>query len=311
METTIRYTEGGSEHACWATTQPTWKKCLRMASQTRREYRIRSGRDYIVCMLTRLADRLILCPTTHPIPAGEKRRELWHFEQGQFEVWIQSTGRAREQIHPDLFMLKFPGTGGRAERMSEHPAEVWPDLAAEVWTVNPPGYGGSGGRASLRYVTAVADAAWAQISVRAQGKPIIVTGNSLGSLAAFHLAANKQLAGLLVRNPLPLRELIAGQHGWWNLGLSKLIAAQVPEALCSITNAARANMPAVFVMSEKDRTVPPSYQRQIINAYAGEQRLMVLRDADHATPIDEGQVPEYLEILNWFRHALLQHRSSD
>jgi predicted alpha/beta hydrolase family esterase len=260
-------------------------------------------------MLTRLADRLILCPTTHPIPAGEKRREVWHFDDGQFEVWIQNTGQTKEQIHLDLFVLKFPGTGGRAERMSEHPAEVWSDLAAEVWTVNPPGYGGSGGRASLGYVTAVADAAWAQISARASGKPIIVTGNSLGCLAAFHLAASKHFAGLLVRNPPSLRELIAGRHGWWNLGFSKLIAAQVPESLCSISNATRANVPAVFVMSEKDRTVPPSYQRRIINAYAGEQRLMVLRDADHTTPIDESQVPEYLEVLNWFRQALLQYQA--
>lgn len=38
----------------------------------------------------------------------------------------------------------------------------------------------------------------------------------------------------------------------------------------------------------KDRTVSPHYQRRIINAYAGNQQLMVLRDADHATPIDDG-----------------------
>jgi pimeloyl-ACP methyl ester carboxylesterase len=259
-------------------------------------------------MLNRLADRLILCPTTHPIPAEQKRREAWRFEHGQFEVWIQNTGPAEKQIDADLFVLKFPGTGGRAERMSEHPAEVWPDLAAEVWTVNPPGYGGSGGRASLRYVTAVADAAWTQISARASGRPILATGNSLGCLAAMHLAANKPLAGLLVRNPPPLRELIAGQHGWWNLGLSKFIAAQVPESLCSIANAARANVPAVFIMSEKDRTVPPSFQRRIIDAYAGEQRLMVLRDADHASPIDEQQVPDYVDILNWFRGVLFRQQ---
>ena len=261
-------------------------------------------------MLTRLADRLILCPTTHPISAGEKRRVLLDFDHGQFEVWIQTTGQTKEQAHPDLFLLKFPGTGGRAERMSEHPADVWQDLATEVWTVNPPGYGGSGGRASLRHVTAVADAAWKHLSLRANGKPIIATGNSLGCVAAFHLAANHELAGLLVRNPPPLRELIAGRYGWWNFGLSKLIAAQVPESLCSIANASRAKVPAVFVMSGKDRTVPPSYQRRIIDAYRGKQQLMLLRDADHATPIDEGQVPEYLDKLNWLRDMLHQHHAA-
>ncbi len=254
---------------------------------------------YIGSMLSRIADRLILCPTTHPIDVTGKRRETLSCQHGPFEAWIQSTGPNAERA--DFFVLKFPGTGGRAERMSGHPADVWPDLAAEVWTVNPPGYGGSGGRASLRHATAVADAAYQRLASQANGKPIVVTGNSLGCLSALHLAANADVAGLLVRNPPPLRELIAERYGWWNFGLSKLIAAQVPEALCGIANASRARAPALFVISEKDRTVPPDFQQRILGVYQGEQRRIVLRDADHATPIDESQAQEYLEMLNWLR----------
>ncbi|MBP86231.1 MAG: hypothetical protein CMJ64_05875 [Planctomycetaceae bacterium] len=255
-------------------------------------------------MLTRLADKVILQPTTHPIPTDGKARRTISFPEGTFEVWIQRTG-GELLGEPHLFVLKFPGTGGRAERMSEHPAEVWPDLAAEVWTVNPPGYGTSGGRASLQFTAAVADAVYGDLKKHAEGKPVVVTGNSLGCVAALYLAGNRDLHGLLLRNPPPLRQLIIGHHGWWNFGLSSFIAQQVPDELCSITHAKHTRAPALFITSERDRTIPPRYQRQIIDAYAGEHQAMLLRDADHATPIDESQLEEYLKHLSWLREVAL------
>jgi pimeloyl-ACP methyl ester carboxylesterase len=256
-------------------------------------------------MLTRLADKFVLQPTTDPIPTDGKTRQELTFSDGTFEVWVQRT--ASEQADaPHLFVLKFPGTGGRAERMSEHPAEVWQDVAAEIWTVNPPGYGTSGGHASLQFTAAVADAVYGELAKRAAGKPIVVTGNSLGCMAALYLAGNRDLQGLLLRNPLPLRQLIIGHHGWWNFGLSKFIANQVPSDICSIQNAARARPPALFITSERDRTIPPRYQQQIIDAYAGEHRVMLLPDADHATPIGDDQVEEYLQHLTWLRESVLQ-----
>ena len=255
-------------------------------------------------MLSRLADKIILLPTTDPIPTdGKTRRELT-FGAGTFEVWAQRTV-SELAVAPDFFVLKFPGTGGRAERMSQHPAEVWQDLSAEVWTVNPPGYGTSGGRASLRFIAAVASAAYDELAKRAEGRPIVVTGNSLGCVAALFLAANRDVGGLLLRNPPPLRQLIIGHHGWWNFGLSRFIAEKVPTELCSAANASRARAPALFITSERDRTIPPHYQQQIVDAYAGQRRVMVLLGADHATPIDEEQADEYLQHLRWLRERVV------
>ena len=58
-------------------------------------------------------------------------------------------------------------------------------------------------------------------------------------------------------------------------------------------------------MSEQDRTVPPDYQRQIIDAYAGDNRIMRLPGAGHASVMDESQQPEYTELLGWLRKACL------
>lgn len=251
-------------------------------------------------MLARLADAFVLQPTTHPIPVDGKTRRTLESDSVSFEVWIQNTN-IHKADDPDLFVLKFPGTGGRAERMSEHPADRWDDLACEIWTVNPPGYGGSGGRASLRFMVPTATSVYEELSRRANGRPILVTGNSLGCLPALYLAAQREVCGVLARNPPPLKQLITERYGRWSFGLAKFIADQVPEAVCSISNAAQSQVPALFLTSEQDRTVPPDLQRHVIDNYAGERRVMQIGGADHATPIDESQFDEYAELLEWLR----------
>jgi len=260
-------------------------------------------------MLARLADKLILQPSNHPIEAEHKARKLIEFNGGHVEVW-RETNQLDSPIHvtdrnePELFVLKFPGTGGRAERGTAHPAEVWGDVDAEVWTVNPPGYGGSSGPATIKSFPAMTAAVFEQLRRVADGRPIVVTGNSLGNISALHVAATYCVDALLLRNPPPLRELIIGKHSWWNLGLARVIANQVPDELCPIRNSAETNSPALFIMSGKDRMVPPRFQQRVIDAHRGENRVFLLPDADHATPITEDEAPAYLEQLAWLRSHL-------
>lgn len=251
-------------------------------------------------MLARITDRFVLRPSTHSIPADGKVRRVVKYDGGTFEAWLQRAN-CDDQQEPKLFILKFPGTGGRAERATIHPADAWLDLPTEIWGINPPGYGTSGGRASLRTTASVASAAFNEICRASNGLPIIVTGNSLGGMAAIYVAANHRIDGLLLRNPPPLRQLIAGHYGRWNLGASRFIARYVPDELCTIENASRTTTPAVFIMSGNDRTVPPHYQRKIIDAYQGPQQTLLLQDADHASPIDDEYLSDYAEKLNWLR----------
>jgi pimeloyl-ACP methyl ester carboxylesterase len=246
-----------------------------------------------------LADRLILCPSRHRIPCESERRWI-DWEGGRFETWVQRTIVGREI---ELLVLKFSGTGGRAERSTNHPADCWSDLATEVWTVNPPGYGGSPGRASLAYTTAIAEAAWKAVDEVADGRPVLVTGNSLGSLPALYLAAHSPVAGLLLRNPVPLREVILARYG----RLASMIARQVPSQLCPIRNAAQADAPAVIVTSGKDRMVPPSLQQKVISKYAGAAQVLRLVDADHADPPSDDELQEYVKLLNWLRKRVVEN----
>jgi pimeloyl-ACP methyl ester carboxylesterase len=140
------------------------------------------------------------------------------------------------------------------------------------------------------------------VSKLAAGRPIIVTGHSLGCTAALWVAANRPVAGLVLQNPPPLRQLIIGRFGWWNLWLGAIpIALQIPPQLDSIANARRCHEPAVLISGIHDDYVPPKYHRMVFDAYAGAHRLVLL-DGGHNTAPDRS--PEYPAALDWLWQQL-------
>lgn len=257
-------------------------------------------------MITQIADRLILQPTRNPVSALGKVRRMVRVEDGYVETWTQRIG-ANHSDDVDVFVLKFSGSGGRAERCNHQPLDSWTDLRGEIWSVNPPGYGGSSGRASLGALAVAGRAVYDEITKIAAGRPLIVMGDSLGTVSALFLAANFPVHGIVLRNPPPLRQLIVGKHGWWNLWLgAMLVSTQVPDYLCSIENAARCfGVPAVFVGSTQDRIVPPHYQVRIVRAYAGPKKIMRLRKANHSTSMTATEQIRYGQLLGWLRERAL------
>ena len=258
-------------------------------------------------MITQIADRLILHPTTNSISSFGKDRRVIDYANGQLEAWTQQIGTTTSD-DADVFVLKFAGTDERAERTNYQPLSSWPDLRGEVWSVNPPGYGGSSGRATLRSFAAAGKAAYDEIVQVADGRPLILMGTSLGTITALYLAARYPISGLVLRNPVPLRQLIVGKHGWWNLWVpAMLVSTQVPDSLCTIRNASRCHaIPAVFVGSKRDRIVPPDYQVRIVKNYAGPKRVMRLRKANHSTPMNAMEQIRFRNEMNWLRHRALQ-----
>ncbi len=265
-------------------------------------------------LLSRLADRLILCPTTDPIDPEGRTREVLRGSNWECELWgrrwefqrqSQSTPLPNSSPLQEWAVLKFPGTGGRAERAGPHPLEVWPAAAGDVWAVNPPGYGTSGGLATVAVLPEVARASWEFIQRRLPQSPLLLVGNSLGCTSALHVAARHSCTGLLLRNPPPIHQLIARRprYNWWNFGAARWVARQFPASFDAVENAARCHVPALFVQSAADRLVPVNYQQEIIEAYAGPKRVFVIAGADHHDPLPEEQVPAYLEALEWLRVA--------
>ncbi len=239
---------------------------------------------------------------------------------------------------PQRLLIKFPGTAGRAERSSPFPANLIPrnscsrraELSVddpcsrraelsidngkhyEVWTWNPPGYGRSSGRASLSAMVPTAEAFASAVSSSRCGPNtyLWLCGNSLGCLPALSLAARRSQwlaypasphrCVLWLRNPPALANTILrvadryASRSWM-----QRIVAHLPDELNAIHSAGQCQLPAVFLMSERDELVPPPLQRNIHRAYAGDQRVVTLADLGHGGPIDDQHLPEIMSAIHW------------
>lgn len=248
------------------------------------------------------ADRLILFPSTQPIPLrGITRVEVRRAGAPTVEVWTaRSAGVAAHGGEPAAYCLEFVGNASRGEIMAAYTAQEWGSRPVEVWGVNYPGYGGSPGPARVAKIPPAALAAYDELAARAEGKPIFLIGQSLGSAAALHVAANRPCAGVILTNPPPLRNMILSRFGWWNLWLlAGPVALAVPPELDSIANARNTTAPAIFILAGRDSVVPPKYQAKVFDAYAGEKRAIRVPEADHNDPLDGVQAQAFDEALDW------------
>ncbi len=246
-----------------------------------------------------LADKLILHPSTQPMPVPGVTRLMVEGGGGQtVEIWTARSYPGSEP--PTAYCLAFVGNAARAEISAAVVADEWGARRVEVWAVNYPGYGGSPGPATMKSIPPAALAAYTALAARAGGKPIFAVGESLGSAAALYVAANRPCAGVVLTNPPPLRNMILNRFGWWNLWLVAGPAAlAVPAELNSLDTAPRCLMPAVFVLAGRDSVVPPKYQTKVFDAYAGDKRAVRVPDADHNDPRDAASDEAFDEAIDW------------
>jgi fermentation-respiration switch protein FrsA (DUF1100 family) len=203
---------------------------------------------------------------------------------------------------------------------------MWNDRAVEIWGMNYPGFGGSTGPARLALIGPAAVTAFDELQRQVKTKnavesavpsesssnpalrtahttaPIVIYGASIGVTAALHVAASRrtEIAGLILHNPPPLREVILRQFGWWNLWLlAGPVALQIPRDLDSIANARVSRTPAIFLLAEKDEIVAPRFHQLVVQAYAGEKRVIELRGAYHNDPIEGAPLADLNDALGW------------
>src|SRR5438067_10633468 len=213
---------------------------------------------FMVLFFGHLPDHLILFPTKAPIDTGGAVRKSVPFKNGELEVWTAKSRRAQQQGRTDIFILRFYGNADRADRWAAAEAEMWSDRAVEIWGVNYPGFGGSTGPARLSKIGPAALAAFDELKRHARDSPIVPFGASIGATAALHVAASRPagIAGLILHNPPPLREMILGRFGWWTPWLlAGPVAFQISRELDSIANAKALHAPAISLLAGRDEVV--------------------------------------------------------
>jgi len=94
--------------------------------------------------------------------------------------------------------------------------------------------------------------------------------------------------------------MILLRFGCWNLWLlAGPVALQMSKDLDSIENAKAIHAPAIFLLAEKDEVVPARYHRLVVDAYAGEKRVISLRGAHHNDPIEDTALADLNNALDW------------
>lgn len=247
-----------------------------------------------------LPDVLVLFPTTHLVDVGTAVKKPIPFEGGELEVWTAASKLAQQRGQPAMYALRFYGNADRADRWVAAEAEMWNDRAVEVWGMNYPGFGGSTGPARLARLGPAALTAFDALKRVAGDRPIVVFGTSLGTTTALHIAAHREVAGLILQNPPPLRQIILRQFGWWNLWLlAGPLAHKLPPDLDSIANAKVVRTPTIFLLAENDEIVAPRFQQLVVSAYAGEKRIIPLPGANHNSPLEGAGLRRFHEALDW------------
>lgn len=250
----------------------------------------------------RYTDRLILYPSRTTLNvAGTSRLAVPRPDGGRLEIWTARSPGAAASSRPDAYVLVFTGNAARAELTAEFFAQDWGDRSVEIWAVNYPGYGGSSGDARLKAIPPAALAAYDALRAHAgEDAAILVEARSIGTTAALCVAANRRVAGCLLHNPPPLKRLLMKRFGWWNLDLlGGPIALTIPPELDAERTAAKVTAPAVFLIAGADAVVPADYQERVVNAYAGEKRVVRLAGADHVARASGNALAEYESAMDW------------
>lgn len=268
----------------------------------------------------RLLNRMVLRPTRDALDAGEQARHEWTTPCGTLEYFVRA--RRGEDACAPWLILKFPGTGGRAERSTDFPLSLLPTPIGETWTLNPPGYGRSSGRSCLSTHVDVAEAFVRHAVARSSGRELrlMLCGNSLGCATVLGVAArlcrdeqflHEFRLGLLLRNVPALPEVIRRVASHYPLGkLIGPVVARLPQEMNASKTAEQVTVPAVFLVSEFDRLVPPELQQQVHERYHGPKRLVTLAGLDHDGLLTDSHRPAMVDALRWLSDEISQGRDT-
>jgi uncharacterized protein len=252
----------------------------------------------VVSVAARWADWFVLRPSRDELDFGDQSVSEITTRFGRVQVFRRLVN-SQKGGKPQIRFLKAPGTAGRAERSTDFPAQLVENLAGEVITWNPPGYGASTGQASLASLVPALAEVYDYLNEENM-IPTIGVGNSLGCCSIMGLATVRKLAGLVLRNPPPIIDMCQRRNHWWNMWRGgSWIASAIPSELDSVQTAAKVSCPALFIHSLQDTFVPVSLQNKIADRYASAKQQIFHDESDHDTPLTESHLRQLKPAMQW------------
>jgi uncharacterized protein len=183
---------------------------------------------------------------------------------------------ATPKTRPRGVLLHFIGNGEDL-RSGVHHAADYAAYGLRVIVTEYPGYGESGGKPSYTSIMAAAMAT-ARVGKRlaAEAKvPLFLSGQSLGTFAAVHLAAQGIGDRMVLISP-PTSIAAAGRHHYPVFPIGLLLR----HPFDNLGNAAAVAIPTLVIHGDADRIVPFEMGKRVAAAIAG-AKLHVVAGAGH------------------------------
>lgn len=232
----------------------------------------------------RLWYQALLRPSTNPIPCRKQEVKL---RGGQDIVHLfaeRSCMALDNRLDPELIVLRFLGARGRAELATLDPANRIPNVNTLVWTMNPPGFGKSTGHRTIERYAKAALFSLDYLTCSFPNAKIWLYGKSIGATLAMHVAAQRFVDGVLLKNIIDVTELAKHKLGIGPLKqLSSFAANTVPLELCSQKWAASMKHPSLFIISKQDRLALPETQEHL-HSLCGNASMKLLVQGGHDEP---------------------------
>ena len=199
------------------------------------------------------------------------------------QLWGQVSG-GRDNGASQLVVLRLLGARGRAELATLDPVDRAPVSAATVWTMNPPGFGGSDGPLDLDGYKRGALAAFDFVRAHHPGARVWVYGKCIGGAIALHVAASRSPDAIIVKNLVDVAAVTRVRLArWLPARLTRYIAQSAQAEIDVGALAAAALCPALFVVSREDEVANPDTQFAVARTYAGGAATLSVH-GDHDRP---------------------------
>ncbi len=190
----------------------------------------------------------------------------------------------RTPLRPRALLVYFGGNEVRHCGGADRRLQSWADdIGAVIALVNYRGYGDSGGSPSLGAGKADAVRAYDALSRRFGGLPVIVHGQSLGSVFAITTATERRVAGVVLESPPTTARAVIDRAIPWHV--KPFVRIRVSGALQREDNSraiADVNAPLLVLVGDADPIAPRAMAERIIaSAGSSQKNLVVIPGGKH------------------------------
>jgi fermentation-respiration switch protein FrsA (DUF1100 family) len=221
----------------------------------------------VLVMLKTFIDSMLFYPERGqwrtPAALGLDYEEIWLDSDGDGIQgwWIPGSGEGP-------VILMFHGNAGTIADRLENADLMVKQLEASVYLLEYPGYGDSQGRPSEESLFAAGQAALDEARERADARPLVLFGRSLGGAVAIHLAAREaqgrgSVDALIVESSFTSLAELGRALGF------PVAAPLLPYRFDSLGTIARVKMPTLILHGDRDEIVPFSMGERLFEAATG------------------------------------------